>query len=249
MKMHKIKGYIQNIYLVEYDHGLLLLDGCSRPDASLITQYITHTLERPLGDLKLIMVTHMHPDHAGAAHLLRKLTGCEIGSANTDKSWYGGFEGWLMYLTDILLTKWVAGRKGSPRKNIWYAPTLIPDHKLNQGDLVPGFPEWQVLETPGHTDRDLSLIHQPSHKIYVADLIVKVRQNFVPPFPIFHPNKYKHSIETIIGLQPESLYLAHGGEVQLTEQQFQSIRDSSPKLPKTHWRAAKNHLRQMLQRS
>jgi len=249
MKIHKIKGYIQVIYLVEYDHGLLLLDGCSRPDADVINTYITHTLERPLTDLKLVMVSHMHPDHAGAAHLLRKQTGCSIGSANVHHSWYGGFQGWLMFVTDILLTKWVAGKKGSPSKNIWYAPTLRPDYKLNEGDLLPGFADWRVIETPGHTDRDISLLHEPSHKIYVADLIVKVRGKFVPPFPIFHPNKYKNSIDHLINLEPDSLLLAHGGEQKLTVEELQFLRENAPQMPKTHWRAAKYHFWLMLQRS
>ena len=31
MKIHEIDGYIQKLYLVEYDPGLLLLDGLSKP--------------------------------------------------------------------------------------------------------------------------------------------------------------------------------------------------------------------------
>ena len=39
MILHKIQGYIQTIYLIEYSHGLLLLDGCSRPDVSVIEAF------------------------------------------------------------------------------------------------------------------------------------------------------------------------------------------------------------------
>ena len=64
MKIHTLSGYIQHIYLAEHEHGLLLLDGCSRADVETVSQFITETLHRPLSDLKLIVVTHMHPDHA-----------------------------------------------------------------------------------------------------------------------------------------------------------------------------------------
>ena len=90
MKIHQLQGHIQSIYLVEYPKKLLLLDGCCRADISMLEQFITGNLGRSLTDLKLIVVTHMHPDHAGAAHKLRKITGCEIASANMSRQWYTG---------------------------------------------------------------------------------------------------------------------------------------------------------------
>ena len=66
MKIHSIPGYIQAIYLIEDEAGLMLLDGASRADVDVITAFISQTLKRPLSDLKYVIVTHMHPDHAGA---------------------------------------------------------------------------------------------------------------------------------------------------------------------------------------
>ena len=116
MKLHQLNGYIQTIYLVEYPHGLMLLDGCSRADVSLISSFITDTLKRPVTDLKVIIVTHMHPDHAGAAAALRKITGSKIIAADVDTQWYAGISGRLMHLTDIILAHWVAGRIGKKRR-------------------------------------------------------------------------------------------------------------------------------------
>jgi hypothetical protein len=70
IKLHKLDGYIQTILLAEYTDKLLLLDGCSRADVSLIKHFITDTLQRPLTELQLVVVTHMPPAHAGAAHKL-----------------------------------------------------------------------------------------------------------------------------------------------------------------------------------
>jgi len=67
MKLHQIQGYIQSIYLAEYPHKLLLLDGACRADVETISYFITGSLKRPLSHLKLVVSTHMHPDHAGAA--------------------------------------------------------------------------------------------------------------------------------------------------------------------------------------
>ncbi|MFT5676087.1 MAG: glyoxylase-like metal-dependent hydrolase (beta-lactamase superfamily II) [Paraglaciecola sp.] len=249
MIIHLLQGYIQSVYLVEYPEKLLLLDGCCRADIQLLKKFITQDLKRPFTDLKLVIVTHMHPDHAGAAHKLRRLTNCKIASANMEKAWYRGLNGTLMHLTDIALATWVAGRMGKAKKNLWYAPKLKPNYKLNDGDELPGFDEWCVLETPGHTDRDLSVLHNPSKRLYVADLIVKVKKKFIPPFPVFHPNQYRASIEKVIRLQPNSILLAHGGEVRLSESDYQHLKNAAPILPKTTWRETKIRARQMLLRN
>lgn len=239
MKLHHIDGHIQTILLAEYPDKLLLLDGCCRSDVVMLKLFITQTLQRPFTDLTLVVVTHMHPDHAGAANKLRKITGCKIATANVNGQWYSGIEGRLMHLTDILLAKWVAKRMKKPRVNIWYPSQLNADYKLNDGEQLPGFSEWVALATQGHTDRDLSLHHLPSNKIYVADLIVKVKKKYIPPFPIFYPSRYRASLHKVMALKPQSIILAHGGEVNLTDHDYQHLLHLAPKIPKTHWRAVK----------
>ncbi|MFT4925490.1 MAG: glyoxylase-like metal-dependent hydrolase (beta-lactamase superfamily II) [Phenylobacterium sp.] len=243
MKLHHIGGYIQSIYLAEYPDKLLLLDGCCRADIATLEHFITRELKRPFSDLSLVVVTHMHPDHAGAAHKLRQLTGCKIAAANVDGHWYSGLDGRLMHLTDMALTWWVAGRKGKQRKNIWYGAKLKPDYKLDDQQTLPGFDEWSALAMQGHTDRDISLYHTPSRRIYVADLIVTVKGQFSPPFPLFYPARYRASLEKLKALQPASVMLAHGGEVQLSQVQCQQVIARAPTEPQTHWRSVKAKVR------
>lgn len=248
MQLHTLKGYIQNIYLVEYPQGLLLLDGCCRADVSSVLEFIRHTLKRPVQDLKLITVTHMHPDHAGGAHTLRKLTGCQIATGDAERAWYRGLHGRTMHLTDIALTWYVARRQGKKMKHLWYSPILKPDVILHDGDTLPGFDDWQVLETQGHTNGDISLWHRPTHRVYVADLMVKVRQNFITPWPIFHPNRYRKSVAKIRDLKPDWVLLAHGGELD-TRDGHPCFDVHTPQQPRTHWRATKYRLKRVLQRS
>ena len=67
-----IEGYIQTTYLAVYPDKLMLIDSGCRGDVEPILNYITDTLQRPLSQLKTVVVSHMHPDHAGGAALLRK---------------------------------------------------------------------------------------------------------------------------------------------------------------------------------
>ncbi len=239
LQLHTIKGYIQVMYLVEYPDKLLLLDGACRADIPHLKDFIESNLDRPFSDLHTVVVTHMHPDHAGAAHKLRALTGCRLVAAKRDKDWYHGWDGFLMHLTDLALARWMANRLGKPKANLWYSRKLKPDFTLEDGDAIPEFLEWQVLETPGHTDRDLT-VYCPSHKIaYVADLMVEVKKKLIPPFPIFHPNQYRISVERIFKLEVDTLLAAHGVQIQLTEQAFTHLMESAPRSPVTHWRVTK----------
>ncbi len=237
MKLHQLTGYIQSIYLVEYDHGLLLLDGCCRTDVKKVSQFITQELKRPISDLKTVVVTHMHPDHAGGAHQFRKISGCLIVSANKKQHWYHGLNGVLMHWIDVILAMYVGKRVRKGIRNVFYARKLKPDAVLDDGDLIPNFPEWSVLETPGHTDRDLSLLHEPNHWVYVADLIIKLRTKFISPFPVFHPNKYRGSLQKIKALAPSQVLLAHGGMLQMKKTDFDHMIKQAPEIPRTPLRA------------
>ncbi|MGF1720764.1 MBL fold metallo-hydrolase [Vibrio kyushuensis] len=243
MKVHTIQGYIQTIYLVEYPDKLMLLDGASRADIPRIKAFIENCLCRTFNDLKTVVVTHMHPDHAGGAHLLRKQTGCKLVSANKEQDWYAGFEGIVMHLTDLALAKWMAKRMGAKRAALWYPRRLKPDYKLSHGEAIPQFEDWQVLETPGHTDRDLSVYHSKQKVVYIGDLMVSVKKRLIAPFPIFHPNKYRQSVKLIYDLECDSVLAAHGGEVMFNSEAYGHLIDTAPRHPITHWRVTKIKLK------
>ena len=87
----RLDGHIQSIYLAVYPDKLLLLDGCCRADVPMVLDYIHDTLQRPISHLKVVVVTHMHPDHAGGASGLKKATGCRIVSSARTRQWYASF--------------------------------------------------------------------------------------------------------------------------------------------------------------
>ena len=227
-----IEGYIQTTYMAVYPDRLLLLDSGCRCDVKKILTYITDVLQRPVEQLKVVMVTHMHPDHAGGAELLKQKTGCQIVAAKSEKPWYKGMLGRAEHLNDLGLTYYVANRQGKSVTNVWYNPILKPDIKVEDGDPVPCFEDWIVLETPGHTDRDLSLWHPQTKQAYTADLILIIKDRFVSPYLITLPDAYRASLNKIRALQPESLLLAHDKRVKIHDEDFDQLIEKTPINPR-----------------
>jgi glyoxylase-like metal-dependent hydrolase (beta-lactamase superfamily II) len=91
--IHIIEGYISSLYLVEYDDGMLLLDGGCVNDVKRIEDYCKLVLNRSPSDIKLAVVSHMHPDHAGGAVALRKKYGIAIAAHKDVDLWYSGVGG------------------------------------------------------------------------------------------------------------------------------------------------------------
>lgn len=227
-----IEGYIQTTYMAVYSDKLLLLDSGCRCDVDKILAYITDTLKRPVDQLKTVMVTHMHPDHAGGAELLRHRTGCLIVSAKAQKGWYQGLLGRISHLNDLGLTYYVANRQGKSIANVWYDPLLKADIEVEDGEPIPGFEDWIVLETPGHTDRDLSLWHPKTKQAYTADLILMIRGKFVSPYLITLPDAYRASLSKVKALQPALILLAHDKRAKICDKDFDRLIDRTPNVPR-----------------
>ncbi len=49
-----------------------------------------------------------------------------------------------------------------------------PDHWIQDGDVVPGAPDWQVLHSPGHTDDSTSLWNPRTRVLLSGDAVLSV---------------------------------------------------------------------------
>eukprot|EP00993_Chasmostoma_nieuportense_P002409 NODE_3206_length_1011_cov_14.621041_g3061_i0.p1 GENE.NODE_3206_length_1011_cov_14.621041_g3061_i0~~NODE_3206_length_1011_cov_14.621041_g3061_i0.p1 ORF type:complete len:326 (-),score=64.32 NODE_3206_length_1011_cov_14.621041_g3061_i0:33-962(-) len=100
--LHSIKGQVGSLFLVEYPTKLLLLDSGCATDVPTVQKYIRHTLCRPLSDVALVMVTHVHPDHMGGGHLWRG-AGVPIAAPSDLNRWYAGAHGCVQHRAHISL--------------------------------------------------------------------------------------------------------------------------------------------------
>jgi glyoxylase-like metal-dependent hydrolase (beta-lactamase superfamily II) len=210
MKLHTLKGYINNIFLAEYDSGILLLDGASPADLELIEDFCINTLKRPVTDIKLSVVSHMHPDHSGAAPLLRKKYGIPIAAYKLIDPWYSGITGWFQHKLDCIMAQIVALRHNTPIKRIFSQRITRPDFLVNDGDALFFFEDWKVVYVPGHTLHDIALFNSKTSMLYAADSIVMVKNKYTLPLPVIFQRKMKNSYKKPGDLNAKTILLPHG---------------------------------------
>src|SRR6516162_1602763 len=68
-----------NTYLVRADDGYLLVDcGWDTVDTLQALEGHLRALDVPLGDVRHLVITHIHPDHYGLAGRLREITKADL---------------------------------------------------------------------------------------------------------------------------------------------------------------------------
>lgn len=233
IKIHEINGYIETLYLVEYPDKLLLLDGGCRCDVMVVKNHIETVLKRDFGDLKLVVITHAHPDHSGGASAFKD-HGVKIAGYKDHNKWYAGFTGKITFFADIILTYLVATKKKRKKENIWFRPKIDFDFILKDKDTLPGFPDWKAIHCPGHTYYDLSLVKKDHKLAYIADNIICNNIKKYRPYPLASPEDYKKTLLKYKEMGIKYFLLAHHGKHEVTEDEINLLIQSSPSKPRIH---------------
>jgi hydroxyacylglutathione hydrolase len=115
---------------------------------------ITAILERHNLRVKAIIITHAHIDHIGGAQKLKALSGAPVYMNSRDQELYDNIDE---------QAEWLG--VAPPQK------TSI-DVNAREGDSVKlGAAEFQVLETPGHTQGSISLLIPAENKLVAGDTL------------------------------------------------------------------------------
>ena len=192
-----------NCYLVVEDDGLTLVDATtSSPADEVAAQAAELGLE-----LRRLVLTHAHGDHAGGVDgMMKRFPGLELSIGRRDAPILAG---------DKTLQP---DEPQTPVKGFFEKVGSTPDRLLEPGDMVGSL---RVVASPGHTPGHIALFDVRDRSLIAGDAFQTragmavsgvVRPLF--PFPAFatwHKPTALASAVALAELQPAVLAVGHGG--------------------------------------
>ncbi len=210
-----------NCHLLIGAHGCVLVDAGLPGSEHKIKRALKH---HGLGwhDVRCIVITHAHVDHAGSAARIRTLSGAPIVAHAGDLEYYlqqkpmrfcsTGWFGRLFLRMGLILQP--------------YTP-FTPDVLLQTGETLAlsayGL-DGRVIHTPGHTAGSLS-VQLASGDVMVGDLlasgillggIVRTGQAIRPPFED-DPHAVADALQSMVDGGMQRFYMGHGGPLPAQE--------------------------------
>ena len=196
--IHKVEGVrVANVWLVESEDGLLLVDTGTRFGTSKRVLEAIHDLGHEPSDLRDIVITHYDMDHAGSAAELKRRTGARIAMHELDAPVLAGRE---------------RPHKLPPVMRALYrlfVRSVTPDRLLRDGDTVGPL---RVVHVPGHTPGSIALVRDDG-VVFSGDALLSDKEGrVIPPDPRLADDRAQAeaSAEAIRALEPKLLLTGHG---------------------------------------
>ncbi len=239
LKIHQIKTRLVNTYVIEYPDRLFVMDvavGCHR----YVLGFIEQELQRDIHDVKLVICSHDDPDHMGGverlAVLCRAATAIPLSSGELHHKFLNdpagliirfattlreGFRSraWDMYFN----SKRSRDARKKP-KYTHYERRKVPRDSIRQdtkqirlygGTTLPGFADWSVIHTPGHSWDSCCYFHKASGSLLSGDTLLgsAKQEKVVIPSIYANSDQMKQSLDTLRKLHIETVYPGHGSVI------------------------------------
>jgi hydroxyacylglutathione hydrolase len=146
-------------YLI-YGEKVCLIDSGVSSSEKIIFDYLKETGRRP-EEISLLILTHSHPDHIGAALAIKKASGCAVAAHGAEKAW----------IEDVDLQ---SKERPVPGFASLVGGSVKVDRVLEDGDLLDlsdglGL---EVMHTPGHSEGSISLWLTEEGALFSGDAIL-----------------------------------------------------------------------------
>jgi glyoxylase-like metal-dependent hydrolase (beta-lactamase superfamily II) len=177
-----LRGLTQtNVYFVRAGSSWALVDAGWAGDAARI-EAAARSLLGPVAAPAAILLTHDHPDHAGAARSLAETWDCPIvlhpaeaaiasGDFGAMERFAGPLDRWVI----LPVMRAIGERRRAEVLERGSLAGLI--RELEPGGAVPGLDGWTWIPTPGHTPGSVSYMRPADRVTLTGDALVTLRVN------------------------------------------------------------------------
>lgn len=218
---------MMNAFIVHGQQGAILVD-TGLPGSQRKILQILESEGLSWSDLKLIVITHGHIDHAGSAKKIRELSGAPILLHNLEKEYCSG-AAMPFYPTDTFAR--LFKKCGVIQKPYDYFEPDIVINGSEEFELSQFGISGKVFLTPGHTPGSVSLLLGDGN-VLAGDLassgillggIARKHRAKRPPFEE-SPKDVASSLEQLIASGAKNFFLGHGGPLPAVEIQRHVIK-------------------------
>jgi len=210
-----------NAHLICSDAGCILVDAGIPGSEGKIARALAR-LGLSFPDIKLIVVTHAHTDHAGSAKRLRDLSGAPILAHHDDADFYSRKEPMTFCPTSVVGRLFLK----TPFPHQPYEG-FTPDIMMKSGDsvnLLDFGVDGLVRHTGGHTPGSIA-VELSSQDVLVGDLVASgigiggvalIGRPIRPPFED-DPHTVACELNRMLKGGAKRFYMGHGGPLKAAE--------------------------------
>jgi glyoxylase-like metal-dependent hydrolase (beta-lactamase superfamily II) len=153
--VHLVSLGVVNAYLIDGDELALIDTGTPASTSTERIVAAVRDLGREPSDIRHILVTHSHPDHAGGLAALKRLSGAAAYMHPLAAAVVRGDEtGRPLRATPGLLNRIIC-RTFIPRPP-WNIPLALVEHEILDGDIIPVGGGIRAIHAPGHSSGQLA---------------------------------------------------------------------------------------------
>ena len=226
---------IANAYLVGEAASWVLVDACTPGNEGRIR----HAAERRFGPgsrPRAILLTHCHFDHAGSAGPLADAWGVPIYAHRLELPYLTGQRSYppFNFSEPGFFTR-IARFFPTSTVNLGTRVLALELEKAGESacpspepqGAIPGLPDWEIIETPGHTPGHVAFFRRGDAALLAGDAlttmnldsfwdtIARRKQVCRPPVPAtIDWNDARRSVELLAGLRPALIAAGHGAPMR-----------------------------------
>jgi glyoxylase-like metal-dependent hydrolase (beta-lactamase superfamily II) len=162
------RDLINSFALLDDDGSVTLVDtGLKKAPARIVAGL--ESLGKHPRDVTRIVLTHVHPDHAGGAAEMARQTDAPVLVHGDDQDW--ATTGRISGAND---PSTLMGRLFARTGDAKIEP-FKPGPALTDGEVLPVAGGLRVVHTPGHSPGHVSLLHEPTGTLITGDALFNFR--------------------------------------------------------------------------